>query len=552
MGKGWFPVFVELRNIAGERRDVTLEFTAGDDSALAKRAGRRVLLEPGERRTIEVLLPDVQGPGHAYAQPSNYDLKTRIGSSAVLQRIGPDAWTEDHHTLIVFRAEGDDAVERVAFEAEVVKFAPTALLDPTSSLPPSAARRDFLLSASAAPFERLSKDWAAYSSVHVVGIDLSGERPPAARLEPLAQWVRLGGALVVRGDGPRSLEQVPSLEGAFESRFRVAGSDGIEVYRHGLGRIYLVSAPDFFGSAAVRRAVKDALLETDDRHGAQRGFVPTPGEWRLQDWDVRIPGVGELPLRTFMALLFLFAILIGPVNLLVLKKLGKPALLLITIPVISGAASLGLLVYGVLYQGIDTKATRRAISLLDQRTARVATVERSAVFVGLSQGRGLRPGAGTAVFPAHVTGNGERYDVHLDDGMVLAGSYLPPRDPVANMILHEGAARTRLEVSRRDGVLEVTNAFEVGIEELVLRDPGGAWFHHRGRLEPGESARLKPSRERSRLATELEYDISLLPASYSLRLVAPAFDDTCGLKMSLKQHGQVLMGILPIDEEYWR
>ena len=113
-------------------------------------------------------------------------------------------------------------------------------------------------------------------------------------------------------------------------------------------------------------------------------------------------------------LLVAFAVLIGPVNLVFLKRIRRPALLLVTIPLLSAAASVGLLLYGIFYQGLDTKAARQSLTVLDQRSHHADTIERRKLFVGLSPGRGLRPGAATAVVPENVKGEDQRFAVDFD------------------------------------------------------------------------------------------------------------------------------------------
>jgi hypothetical protein len=53
-------------------------------------------------------------------------------------------------------------------------------------------------------------------------------------------------------------------------------------------------------------------------------------------WTFLIPGVGEAPVVSFLLLVSLFAVVIGPINYMLLGKTGRYYLLLITVPVSRG------------------------------------------------------------------------------------------------------------------------------------------------------------------------------------------------------------------------
>jgi hypothetical protein len=262
-------------------------------------------------------------------------------------------------------------------------------------------------------------------------------------------------------------------------------------------------------------------------------------------------------LKAFMALLFLFSLVIGPVNRIVLKRMGRPNLQLVTIPAIALAFSGALLAYGIFHQGVDIKTASHTLSVLDQRTHRVSTVENRAIFVGLSPGRGLRPESGTAVFPVDLDDRSERYAVDFDEGLLLKGTYLPVRDPRRQLILSERAARGRLAVELAEGELRVRNAFDVTIEELYVRDDAGVWFQSDGFLEPGDDDVLEEYEGVGELPGAFGHALSMLdgrrlpPSSFLAIVSASSFADDCTLELNELAGRHAVVGILPRNAEDW-
>lgn len=555
LGKGWFPIFVDLENRGGDGEEVRLTVSSSSMGPLAagREVTRTVQLAPGERRSVELLVPVIGGLDHG-GFGTGFSVEAAVGENRVRLSAGGEAWAPEHFPLVLFSEEFPDAADLAVLERDLERRSPRAIDGEGFSQVPSGLD----VHVAGAPFDRLPREWAAYSSLQVVALDLTRGVPEARTVEPLLQWVRLGGILVLVGDPRALLERVTSLEGTFEERFRLGEWGGVTAHAHGLGRVYRVDGVGATDDPEAVRALEDAVLSSNDAdERASRGYVPSPGPWRLGGSRLLIPGLGELPLRAFMVLLFLFAVVIGPVNLLVLKRLGRPALLLVTIPVLSAGASVGLLLYGVLHQGIDTKAARRSLTWLDQRQARAAVVERRRVFVGMSRGGGLVPGAGTAVFPEHAAPD-DRFLVREDGGRRLAGSFLPVRDAVDHVVLTETSARAHLEVRRVADGLEVVNAFDTTVRSALLRDPEGEWYRLEGGLEPGETGLARPSEDEGRAFLEgwtrspLTSGLELRPACYAARLTDGPFTDDCGLDLNVRDERHLLLGVLDAEGEAWR
>ncbi len=570
IGKGYVPVFVTLTNEGGRNRTVDLDLRAWGSWRIEKAAKRMVSLAPGESTQIEMLAPSFLGISGS--NNNNFSLTALVAGESYNFSLpsGSESWSSSKQNLLVVTPGKPDDVLRARLQSELAVGRAPRVTDPEPTFfRANSARID--LSVSVVRGDSLPRGFQGYTSLNVVLVDTRQGLPELEALAPLLTWVRLGGSAVVVGpDALEELGRISALEGAFEERFRRIELPGGGLYQLALGRLYVLGGSGSealvgSGREMTQAAVRDALLESSAKRGSAASWVPSKyGRWRLEHTpQPSIPGLDNLPLRAFMVLLVLFAVLIGPVNLVFLKRIGRPVLLLVTIPLLSAAASVGLLLYGIFYQGLDTKAARRTLTVLDQRIARSDTVERRKLFVGLSPGRGLRPRAATAVIPENVDGDDWRFIVDFEGGALLRGDFLPVRSETTQIVLSESACRVHL-VAHRDGTgVQVINNLDQRVKALVLRDPQGGWYLLSGVLDVGERARLEPfdplqSEEEQgpvRMVTggaPMYQGLELAPGCYLASLADSAFSDDCGLDLTVQAATHVVLGILPLDERSWK
>jgi len=335
---------------------------------------------------------------------------------------------------------------------------------------------------------------ASWSSLDLVVIDARGELPSSDALEALFGWVRSGGAVAIFGDEAQALlDTVPGVSAWTEDRFQLRDWEDMRAWVCGLGTLLVHSGQPLLGSSFPGAEWKSAtryLLEE------RRSAVPHSARQRAGGVPIRIPGLGDVPFRVFTFLLVCFAIVIGPVNFIAVKRSGRPVLLLLSIPAIALISSIAFLSYGLLHEGIDVKAASKSVTVLDQRAHRSSTRELRELFVGLLGGAGLRPGAGTVVLPHEesIAQDQQSYRISQDDGTLLSGDFLPSRRPILQVLTTDGISRLRLELDRSaDGDIRVQNGLDAPILSLALCGPEGAWYSWPGRIEPGSSVVLESS-----------------------------------------------------------
>ncbi|MCB9914732.1 MAG: hypothetical protein H6828_06225 [Planctomycetes bacterium] len=550
LDQGYFPVRVELWNQGAEAVDVDLD---GEQSWQQEDfVHKSTHLEAGERASFELVLRARVG------RPNAYELTFATGDAEGVIQVDVDYGWGAASAILYAAADPLPAgtVERWASEWQ-------------SDTSGTVGGREFKFSG--CTFDQLSETWIAYTSLESVVLDASSGAPSPAVLDALLAWVRAGGRLVVCGADPAALFAArPEDAKWLRPAWRITDGETWgrqEAYRVGFGRVVLVDTPRL-GAVAMDEAadlvpaLHDALVDQGPSSWYGREWVGTQD--RTRQVERELPGFGDLPLRGLMLLLVLFAVLMGPVNFLWVKRRGKPVLLLVTVPLLSLGTGLALVLFGVFAQGLDVKVSTRSFAILDQLGQRVTCAEVRRLFAGSSPGEGLRPAQGTAVMPV-VSGryggpiSMHRFLLDLDRGRLLGGDYLPVRTPTTQLLLSDHASRLRLEVTAVGDEVEVSNALGGRVEELVLRDARGALHHLGTPLDPGASARLRGGVEDEQEPL-LDHDLKrlwgedapakLAPGTWLAVVDAPDLRDACGVPVTVVEGRHLVLGVyaLPVEE----
>jgi len=556
--RGWAPIMMELENASVEARRVQLTASCNDWSA-ERELETGLELGPGERAALELLVPLGAMYSNEYSvQVHSGDERYWFGSA-----VGSNAADPSVHPLLYVSEHAPEAgeVERWSAALSSVHVERQRYVVLGSGGAPSVEPNDVQLAH--ATFAGLARHHAAYSSLDLVVLDTTDGLPSEERLAPLLAWVRTGGDLLLVGERAHEAALgLPALAGWMEPRFETNHDEASE-YRCGLGRLFVGEFEAGIGgacTACVRRILSD-----------DAALVPKVGAWRGGSVTPKIPDLVRLPYRSFALLLFLFALVIGPLNFFVAWKRKRPVLVLLTIPGIALLTTVALLAYGFFFQGIDVKTASCSVAVLDQRAHRAACVESRQMFAGLAPAAGLALGPGTIVHYRDGGGSGRarsRYSVELDGGTLLSGDYLPSRRTVNQVLTVERAERARLTTRLVAEGLEVGNDLGVRLEELIVRDAEGRFYLAAEPLAPGASALLRPAGDAlapdlavHRLSTLslppafLEHAAEaedLPPGCYLASLAASPFRDDCGIETNELASAHVVLGVLSLAPEDWR
>ena len=329
--------------------------------------------------------------------------------------------------------------------------------------------------------ERLPDTWAYLSSLALLHVDGSAAGLDAgAPQRSIVQYVGAGGSVLVTR--PERLPAGPLLD--LVGRADPDSGQGLRTARRGLGACWVLERPGFDG-AAFERFVQAWQRQTADRTSSWATWPQTwisiaPLGFRA---EMRIPGLGELPVRLFFLLILAFAVLVGPVAYVILRRRRQLTKMLWFVPAIGLGFAGAILLYGLLSEGLGTKGVVRSLTVLDQRAHEAFGAHSRTLYAGVSPS-GLRVSPDTVLdlpwsSPRRVRG-GETVRVDLDEGGRWTGDVLPSRTPTAIQTVTQGRSRERLRFRRgSDGTYEVLagegfQPVDVG-NALLFHAPDGTW-----------------------------------------------------------------------------
>jgi hypothetical protein len=113
--------------------------------------------------------------------------------------------------------------------------------------------------------------------------------------------------------------------------------------------------------------------------------------------NLRIPGVGDPPVTMFQVMITAFAIIIGPVNYVMLRRRKRLSWLMLTVPIGAALVAGVLFAYSMASDGFDIRVRALSVTHLDQNEQLAVTTARIAAYAGYSVGNGMKFSPTTAV-----------------------------------------------------------------------------------------------------------------------------------------------------------
>jgi hypothetical protein len=200
-------------------------------------------------------------------------------------------------------------------------------------------------------------------------------------------------------------------------------------------------------------------------------------------WQFLIPGVGQAPVYSFLLLVSLFAVAIGPVNFYVLGRARRLYFLLLTVPIGAVLVTLSLFAFAVVSDGLGTRLRVRSYAELDQATGRAAVWSRQSYYAGIAPSRGLKFPDDTTVFPVtHEPGSSTNDKSTLlvwDGDQHLRGGYLASRTATQFVACRATTTAAKIvvqESTSAQATLPIENLLGANINFLVVCDSRGDYF----------------------------------------------------------------------------
>lgn len=433
------------------------------------------------------------------------------------------------------------------------------------------------------PPSYLANDWLQYTGLDLAFISLETATTLNASnpelWEPLVKWVKAGGNLIVYG-----ADEGYAKLGEIEALLKIPSERGIEHW----DRPGLKLRDSFTALEPYRRGVPrfvqpgnqpaEAQLRTEDRGPAasleESPFLyrraglghlvaieatdPFPGkdvdwQWMLNTlgpenimwferhgfsqirrndtyWNWLIPDVGMPPVTTFLILITLFAVVIGPINFVFLRRVKRLYLVLVTVPLGAFLVTGALVAYAVVSDGLGVKLRQRSLVHLDQRTGEVLSLSKQTYYASLTPSGGMVLPDETAVFEiqplAGYNNRSNEQDRRLqwldEEGeQRLTAGYLRPRIQMQYMLTYNDTTKARLRIRETSEGIDVTNELGGELTQLIVVDSQGRFFRGEN-VQVKQPLKLKQATLadcagplRAKLASEpLAYPDSFDPSSY--------------------------------------
>jgi hypothetical protein len=303
----------------------------------------------------------------------------------------------------------------------------------------------------------------------------------------LTDYLMCGGTVWLPSDADidQSLKQLgikasPSKTG--EGVGAVNQFDGFKMYSVGVG--FIVQFPPK-SNAPVATTFSQVFPIRSSRI-VRTGVDPILGDSRFDYWTV--PGVAQPPVYTFMGLLTVFVIFVGPVAYRYTTKRGRGYLMFAIAPILAFATTFAMFAYGIFADGFGTQARIRQLTYVDGVSGHGGERIRSTYFSGIRPQNGLDFGSDSIVFP-YRDSYGTSWEnlltqsptgIHLieldSDVQNFSSSFLPSRRQEGFVVTRPRRSIGRLRLDSSVPPV-ATSEFDFELRDVVVRDAEGKdWF----------------------------------------------------------------------------
>jgi hypothetical protein len=243
-------------------------------------------------------------------------------------------------------------------------------------------------------------------------------------------------------------------------------------------------------------------LETTRSWTNRHGLAPDTQNSEFSHW--MLPGVGLAPVTEFCILITLFVLVIGPVNYILLKRLQRLHLLVITVPAAALLLTAALFAYALVADGLGTKVRVMSFAHIDQRSGEAVCWSRLSYYAGLAPGRGLEMPSDVALYPIVPDwfGGGGNAELRINRDLVwdepqmrLTRGWLRSRTPTQYLAVRARKSPARLEIGLGEDRMQVKNELGAPIHFLAVAGPSARFFPGETIAE-GAAVELSPTEQR--------------------------------------------------------
>lgn len=202
---------------------------------------------------------------------------------------------------------------------------------------------------------------------------------------------------------------------------------------------------------------------------------------------------------TLKFLVVFFALLIGPLNIFLLKKKNKQIWLFITVPVLSLFCCVIIFLLYAICERNRLEVGLHSFNLLDEKNNRVISVGAAAIVSGknmkqisFSEDCAIIPW--TSNYGSYHRGSGyKEREIKLDGKQNFTYGWLSAGVPFAYSFYSMKTTRARIEIRRNGNVVELMNGLGADIEEIVIISQSGTEEYFGVNIPAGTVGKLSVS-----------------------------------------------------------
>lgn len=217
-------------------------------------------------------------------------------------------------------------------------------------------------------------------------------------------------------------------------------------------------------------------------------------------WKFLIPGVGGAPVISFLVLITVFVLIIGPVNYFVLHSMKRLYLILVTVPLGAAIITGGLFIFALATDGIQTRVRLRSFTDIDQTSGQAVSWSRQAYYAGIAPGGGLVFPDSATVYPIEFHPQG--YDkegasceiAFTDDQQRLQQGFISSRSWSQFLVVQTQPTERGIDLKAKNGKPPtLQNRLGSRIQLILVADKNGEFWQGENFATEAESE-LQPAK----------------------------------------------------------
>ncbi len=313
---------------------------------------------------------------------------------------------------------------------------------------------------------------------------------------------RNGNDMSVRKEVYAQLEKAEHPFAKTASATEIAGN--IQHAAFGLGEVIAIRTEDPFpGSFQFWKTISQLRGEERLNWVSRNGINVPAGDDSYWSWLIR--SVGQPPVKSFVLLNLLFAILVGPFCYFFLLHRHRLYLLYFVAPALALIVTCGLFVYALTSDGISTKQRIRQISWLDSKNGVNVSQSRSTYYRVLGYGQQIDVSNDVAIYPvrhspiAHNNYGRNSGEDRLhgefrnaDGRQLLSSGFLPTRSQVQYLSTQPWASEPSIEVDWT--ARTISNRLPRAVHQILVSAKDGSYWEALN-LNAGAKLPLQPCRK---------------------------------------------------------